>query len=237
MLKAIVYDYDGTLTDDPMPQFKILELSGMKGGAQSPEFMALVKKVMTQQKVTVYEAMIEVILDTVRDAGFQLIDGNIGMGANERRYNPGVQGFLKNLKDRGVRNYLLSSGSKAYLEQTEIAPYFEAIYASTLAYDSNGEVVGIEHVMTDAEKPVALQEIAMAINGSPDDFDGILYMGDGPTDVPAMKYVKGHGGKTVLFQPKDSKPWADTSMIDFVSSPDFKEGNELSNYIEGLLAA
>jgi len=43
MLKAIVYDFDGTLTPDELPKFDILESCGLEGGTQNPAFLQRVK--------------------------------------------------------------------------------------------------------------------------------------------------------------------------------------------------
>lgn len=238
MLKAVVYDFDGTLTSKPMPEFKILEMSGLEGGVDNPKFFEMAHEIARQKEVNIYEAMIWTILRTVRDAGFRLTDENISAGANERTYNPGVKNFLTHLQNRGIKNYLLSSGAKAYLEQLKIAPCFEQIYASILSYDENGEANDIAHVMTDSEKSVALQEIAQQVNGTSDDFSGIIYVGDGPTDVVAMDYIKRHGGGAILIQHDsvdENWPQVDASGIDLATTPDFTEGSELATYIEGLI--
>lgn len=239
MLKAVVYDFDGTLTPETVPEFKILEESGLPSGAKNPLFFAKVHKKATAENIDIYEAMIQVILDAVRQAGFKLTDENIALGADQRVYNPGVEEFLANLRQRGVANYLLSSGSKAYLKHLKIAPEFTEIYATVLSYDKNGEVNGIVRVMSADEKAVALQEIAQQVNGRADDFSGITYIGDGPTDVVAMEYIKQHGGGAVLIQHEindPNLPTVDASIADLVTGPDFSANGELAKYFSTQLA-
>lgn len=238
MLKAVVYDFDGTLTPKPMPDFKILEMSGLNGGVDNPKFLEMAHKSMSLQKTNIYEAMICTILNVTKRAGFRLTDENISMGADEQAYNPGVEQFLGRLKECGVRNYLLSSGLKAYLERIAIAPYFEKIYATILSYNERGEANGILRTMTDSEKSVVLREIAVQVNGTSDDFTGIVYIGDGPTDVVAMDYIKAHGGKAILIQHRNAdENWSkvDASTVDLVASPDFTEGSKLATYINKLI--
>lgn len=50
MLKALVYDFDGTLTPTTMPEFKILEKSGLVGGAENPEFLRWLIEWRTNEK-------------------------------------------------------------------------------------------------------------------------------------------------------------------------------------------
>lgn len=238
MLKAVVYDFDGTLTPETWPEFKILEKSGMKDGTRNPAFFPTAQTIAKERNIDVYEAMIRLILETVQQAGFPLTDENIALGADQRTYNPGVPEFLANLRKHSVRNYLLSSGSQAYLKYLTIAPEFTEIYASTLSYDSNGEINGIARVMSVEEKAVALQEIAQQVNSADDDFSGIIYIGDGPTDVAAMEYIKKHGGGAILVQHEindPNLPTVDPSIVDLATKPDFTQNSELAKYINARL--
>lgn len=240
MLKAMVYDFDGTLTPEVMPEFKVLEKSGMQDGARNPEFFGAARTLATEKSIDIYEAMILVILGTMRQAGLRLTDENIALGAGQRIYNPGVEEFLKGLRKQGVANYLLSSGLQAYLKYLKIAPEFAGIYASILSYNQNGEVNGIVRVMSAEEKAVALQEIAMEVNGKSDDFSGIVYVGDGPTDVEAMKHIKRHGGGAILIRHDDSSldlPSVNAEEVDLVTEGDFTQGGELANYVNSLISA
>lgn len=240
MLKAVVYDFDGTLTPEVVPEFEILERSGLEGGTKNPKFFATVHEVAKRSAIDVYEAMVLVIMDTVRNAGFPLTDANIALGAGDRTFNPGVEDFLDELCHRGVKNFLLSSGSQAYLKHLKIAPCFAEIYATILTYDENGEANGIQRVMSAAEKTIALQEIATRVNGDKGDFTGIVYVGDGPTDVEAMAYIKQHGGRAILIQHDKSDaglPKVDSNVVDLVTKPDFTEDSALAKYVDGLIAS
>lgn len=238
-MKAAVYDFDGTLTPETLPYFKILEESGLKGGLGSPEFKLRIKALMASKGLDFYSAMIFTILDYVRDAGFKLTNNNISLGASERHLNPGVPEFICWLKEQGVANYMISSGAKAYLERLAIAPLFSQIYATTLSYDANGEAIGIAKLMDDEQKVVALKEIAQAINGNPENCDGVVYFGDGPTDMPVFKFVKQHGGKTVLIcqdpEAESLQVFREQNLIDKFALNDYEKGSDLYNFIEKLL--
>lgn len=238
MLKAVVYDFDGTLTPDMQPEFKILEMSGMENGVNNPKFLQLAQEIMQKKGTDIYEAIILAILDVVRKAGFELNDKNIGIGAYERIYNPGVEDFLQYLRERGVKNYILSSGSKSYLDQIKLAPYFDEIYASTLSYNKNGIVNGVEQVMTDVAKTETLKQIALKINGNTHDLSDIVYIGDGPTDFPAMDYIKEHGGKAILVRCDDNhagKLQTNNIQVDFATKADFTNSSQLTSYMNDLL--
>lgn len=234
-MKIAVFDFDGTLTPDEVPVFEILEKSGLSGGVTNSEFRRQVKELIAQEKIEFYEAFIKTILRIVSNAGFELTDENIGLGAKDRIYNPGVMEFLRALKNSGVKSYILSSGAKAYLEQTEVAPLFMEIYASTLTYDVDGKVNGIEIVMTPERKTETLRKLARELNGDEEDCQGMIYFGDGPTDADAMKFVKEHGGETVLVYNenpvKEAAEMVEDGLVDLFTVADYSEGSKIYKYI------
>ncbi len=236
-MKAVVFDFDGTLTPDEAPKFEILEKSGMQRGVTNSEFLRQVRELVEYDKINFYEAFIKVILKIVSNAGFELTDENIGLGANKRVYNPGVVEFLQTLNKSGIKTYILSSGSKAYLKQTEIAPLFTDIFASTLTYGEDGKANGIETVMSVEQKAKTLRDLACELNGDDGDCHGIVYFGDGPTDKDAFEFVKKCGGKTVLVHGENQEPAKETlemiesGLIDLFAVADYSKSSEIYNYI------
>lgn len=239
MTKAIIYDYDGTLTPDPLPKFLILDQAGLEGGMYNPKFMELTSAKAKNENLEMFEAMILVILDTMRSAGIKVTDENIALGATTRSYNPGVEEFLRVVQEKGVDNYILSSGAKAYLEKTAIVPYFKSIYASTLKYDNNGEATGVELVMTVPQKAKALEDIAKNTNGDRNDCSDMIYIGDGPTDLHAMEFIKSHGGKNILvyhdINSDDVAKMRETGIVDYFVPADFRPNGELWQLIFSMI--
>lgn len=237
-LKAVVYDFDGTLTPEMVPEFKVLERCGMEGGTKNPRFFESVHEMAKQDGIDPYEAMARRILEMMTEEGISLTDENLADGAGARVFNPGVPEFLAFLNSHGVANFLLSSGLKAYLEHLSIAPEFAEIYATTLTYDEDHKITGVWRVMTPEEKAVALGEIASQVNGDAEDFTGIVYVGDGPTDLTAMEHIKAHGGGAIFIQHDGHNPDLPEARdldVDFVTGPDYSEGGELANYMWRML--
>lgn len=235
MLKAVVYDFDGTLTPNMLPIFAILEKCGLENGTQNPQFLEQVRTRAAADNLGLVESTIETILDIMRKGGVALTNDNLCLGAKERSYNPGVENFLSNLQNNNIKNFLLSSGAKAYLEETQIAPYFDKIYASTVAYDGDGRVTGIEYALNEPEKAIVLQKIAQDINGNPEDCNGIVYIGDGPTDVYAMDYTNAHGGHSIMVY-LDENSLQQNRAADYNVLADYRPESELSKIIASLMA-
>lgn len=238
MLKAVIYDFDGTLTPDVMPEFKIVEAGGLEGGAANPRFFAEAHEIAKADNIDIYDAMMRLILNFARKSGLPLTDENIALGADTRIYNPGVEDFLKKMCAKGVKNYLLSSGVKAYLGYLEIAPFFTEIFATTLNYDEKGEATTPKQVMTVEQKAETLRELAQELNGNSEDCTGMVYIGDGPTDIFALEFVKNHGGKAVLvYRSEDSdevKAVREKDAADAYFPADFRKGSGLDRYIENI---
>ncbi len=111
MLKAVIYDFDGTLTPDALPEFEILEQCGLDRSMGDPRFMEMVKRKAQTAQVDFVRAAFLTLLDNMKSAGVSLTDDSICLGADKREFNPGVLEFLRKLRLAGVRNYVLSSGN------------------------------------------------------------------------------------------------------------------------------
>ena len=235
MAKAIIYDFDGTLTPDPVPDYQILDASGLPDGMRNPKFMEMAKTIAKERKFGLVEGMIWAIIDVLEAGGFEVTDDNLTRGAEARTFNPGVKDFLKRSKSAGVKNYVVSSGAKVFINRTEVAPYIEKVYASELNYDLDGKATGIKLALDEERKTSALKEIAQEINGDAEDCSGLIYVGDGLTDVPAMQFIKDHGGETVLVFRKEmtdeDRKIQGLGIVDFVAEADFTEGKELAKIL------
>lgn len=199
----------------------------------NPRFKEIAQARSKNDSIGLYEAMFMVTFDAVRSLGLEPTDQNITLGAESRSYNPGVEEFLHHLQEQGVKNYILSSGSKTYLERTVVAPYFDSIYASTFTYDDAGSAVGTEFVMTIPNKAKVLEKIAQVVNGDKDDCSGIVYIGDGFSDLHAMEFIREHGGRNILvyldINSKDVARMREAGVVDYFAPADFGRGGELWN--------
>lgn len=159
MKTTIIYDFDGTLTPYSLPKFEILEKSGMKDGAYNPLFLELSQKKAKDQHIDLYKAIYDTYFEIVKNADFKLTDENFSLGYDNIEYNNGVIEFLNMLHQNNISNYLLSSGLKVFLEKIQISSYFKEIYATIFTYNQDYEANGIEFLMSDKNKVIAIQEI------------------------------------------------------------------------------
>lgn len=239
MKSIIIYDFDGTLTPYSLPKFEILEKCGLQHGALNPNFLEMSKNKAQDEKVDLYTAIYRTYFEIIKNANLSLSDDNFCLGANTVIYNNGVVDFLNFLKDNGVSNYLLSSGIKVYLEKTNIAHFFEKIYGTTFIYNSNGEAIGIDYLMSDKNKVDAIKDIVKMTGNNENDCQNIIYIGDGFTDYYAMEYVKRNGGTSIFVyknkNSQDLKRLKEKDVISFSTYADFSYDSQLSEFIKKLV--
>lgn len=230
--KIIIYDFDGTLTPYPVPRFEILEKCGIN------DFYMQVKNKAITKNIDLYQALYETYFEIVKNAGFELNDENLCLGYNKVTYNNGVHIFLNNLQKNGIKNYLLSSGLKVFLDKVEVADFFSKIYATTFNYNESNEVSGIKYLMSDKNKVEAIKEIIFENNYDKDDCSDIIYIGDGLTDIFAMEYIKKNNGITIFVyhdeNSKEIKLMQEKDIISFYALADYSLDSDLNRYIKKL---
>lgn len=232
----IIYDFDGTLTPYSLTKFEILEKCGLKDGAFNPKFLEMANEKVKNSGIDLYTAIYEVFFEIIKSSNLELIDKNFCLGADRIDYNSGVLDFLECMQNNGIKNYLLSSGLKVYLENTIVSKFFSKIYATSFNYNSNGEATGIKYLMNDKNKVTAIKDIIKKNGNKPDDCHNIIYIGDGFTDYYAMEYVKNNGGTSIfVYQDEknsDMKRLKEKDVISFATYADFSPNSELMNYVK-----
>ncbi|MBQ9881765.1 MAG: haloacid dehalogenase-like hydrolase, partial [Synergistes sp.] len=119
-----------------------------------------------------------------------------------------------------VEHYIISTGFAETIRGSELAPYVDDIWACELLDTQNpdGENVLSEIVYTidNTTKTRAVFEINKGIGKLPEinvnskipnelrrvRFENMIYIADGPSDIPAFSVVKQNGGATFAIYPK-----------------------------------
>ena len=152
-------------------------------------------------------------------------------GKNQKFY-PGVEELLKTIKEMfkddseyseygiQVENYIVSTGFAETIRGTSLMPWIDGIWGCELldGPDGQGGSVINEMVYTidNTTKTRALFEINKGIGKVPDidvnsqiekslrrvHFEHMIYIADGPSDIPAFSVVKQNGGLTFAIYPK-----------------------------------
>jgi hypothetical protein len=212
---ALVYDFDGTLAPGNMQEQSFLPAVGSDGKKFWPEAKDRAKKHDMDEILAFMELMLERSKATRTPAKRETFKSY-----GERiKFFPGVETWFVRIdefaKAAGVAasHFIISSGNRETIEGTPIAKHFKRIFASSFRYDENGVAVWPALAVNYTNKAQFLFRINKGIDNAYDNttinkytpeedrpvpFKNFIYIGDGETDVPAMKMVTYQGGKSIV---------------------------------------
>lgn len=259
---ALVYDFDGTLSPQPMQEYTVLP----KIGIEPREFWAMVNREARETEsdpMLVYMRHIIEALDRVK---VDVKREDFAAMARAIEYFPGVTTWFARMnayvrrRSRAqvkLRHYLISAGQREILEGVSIRGHFKRIYASEYHFNHHGVATFPKLLVTDTLKTQFLfrinkgrEAVTESINEHmpeaerPIPFPNMIYLGDGMTDVPSMALTKKSGGHSVaVYDPRGDKGRAtcvkllDAGRADFIAEADFRKSSKLSRRVELLLDA
>ena len=200
---AIVYDFDGTLTPQPMQEYTVLPELGISPDAFWAEVNAEVRATGGDGILTYMRLLVE----KIEANKAHLNRDTLRRLARGIQYYPGVAGWFERInayvrtRSGGVvetRHYIISAGLSEILEGISIKHHFERIYASQYHFNHHDVACFPTIVINDTSKTQYLFRINkgreqagesineyMPENERPIPFTHMLYIGDGLTDVRA----------------------------------------------------
>lgn len=256
----MVYDFDGTLTPQPMQEYTVLPELGITAEAFWNEVNDEVQRTGGDSILTYMRLLVEKIdqnkMHLSRDA-LRKLAANI-------EYYPGVESWFDRVdqyvedKSAGkvqVRHYIISAGLSEILEGVSIKSKFERIYASQYFFNHHEAACFPTIVINDTSKTQYLfrinkgrEESGDSINEympegeRPIPFSNMLYIGDGLTDVPCMTVVKNYGGFAVaVHNPNNQASIAvcrglvDANRIDYFAPADYNKKKKLEKRVHSIL--
>jgi phosphoserine phosphatase len=259
---ALVYDFDGTLSPQPMQEYTVLP----KIGANPAEFWARVNREARETASDPMLVYMRHIIEALEIAKVDVKREDLAAMARKIVYFPGVATWFSRMNayvarrskaQVKVQHYLISAGQKEILDGVSIRKHFKRIYASEYHFNHHGVATFPKFLVTDTLKTQflfrinkGLEEVTESINEHmpeakrPIPFQNIIYVGDGMTDVPSMALTKKSGGHTVaVYDPRAKRGRAtcakllDAGRADFIAEADYRGDSKLSRRVELLLDA
>ena len=259
---ALVYDFDGTLSPQPMQEYTVLP----KIGVEPEEFWARVNRDARETQSDMMLVYMRHIIEALELHRVDVKRGDFAKMARAIQYFPGVERWFARMnayvKRRSagrvkLQHYLISAGQKEILEGASIRKHFKQVYASEYHFNHHGVATFPKLLVTDTSKTQFLfrinkgkESVTESINehmpeaARPIPFQNMIYVGDGMTDVPSMALTKKSGGHTVaVYDAKKDKGKAtcikllDAGRADFIAEADYRRDSKLSKRVELLLDA
>lgn len=250
---AVVYDFDGTLAPGNMQEQSFLPALGIDAKTFWDEAKARARQNDMDEILAYMELMIEHSRQTrtpqTREV-FQSYGKRITFFPGVETWFGRVNAYARSL-GADVFHFIISSGNHETIDGTSIAGEFRRIFASRFRYDENGVAVWPALAVNYTTKSQFLYRINKGdftvydnskINKytpeeeRPFPFKNFIYIGDGDTDIPAMKMVTYQGGRSiVVYQPErrdEAHRLVAERRADLAMPADYTDGSVLEQAVQ-----
>ena len=256
---AIVYDFDHTLSPHYMQDHTILRRAGVDPSEFWLSCTTLIKERGYDQELAYMKRMLD--YDGIR----KLSNADLQAMGPDLTFFPGVPDFFEELNaivqqtryaewDIHLEHYVVSSGLKAILDGSNIAKHVKAFFGCEFDEDQ-GHIHFPKRTISHTQKTQFLFRVNKGLINLDQDvndhmpeearrvpFCHMIYVGDGPTDVPCFTVIKKNGGLAVaVYNPHDTtrksfKKCYDLAhhadRVHFMAPADYQTGSQLRLILE-----
>src|SRR6186997_2114806 len=260
---AIVYDYDQTLS----PNYMQDEVMFPHFGIDPKKFWArcheLVKTGGYDNELAYLKALLDVLeMDRPTNAELVALGAKLnffpGLPEMFDEFKVGLLSSQHEAHGIHVEHYIVSSGLKALIDGSRVAPYCRAIFGCEFAEDEKGRITFPRRVISHTQKTQFLFRInkgmldmSQDVNDHMDPeirpipFPNMIYVGDGPTDVPCFTVMKKNGGQAIaVYNPDDParvgfkkcyQLSTHADRVKHIAPADYRQGTHLRMLLEQMV--
>lgn len=257
---ALVYDFDGTLARGNIQEHSFIPALKLEAAA----FWREVKDAARRHDADEILIYMQQMLEYTKARGLRITESDLQRHGRPTPLFDGVITWFDRINayaaNLGIEidHYVISSGLLEMIQGTPIADRFRTIFASKFLYNEGGEAIAPGVAINYTNKTQFLFRINkgifnywdnetinqwMPITQRPLPFSRMIFVGDGETDIPAMKMVRHQGGYSVaVFDPTRWSSLQDRihrliaeDRATYVAPADYQAGSQLDVTIRGIL--
>ncbi len=238
---AIIWDFDETMTPEPM-QKVLFEAYRQDSKTFWNEVNQLPKEYQARGYNQVSNTLVYLnhILDYVQQGKFKDLSNarlkELGKGIE---FYPGLVERLENLKkivkevpysnyNLSLEHYVVSTGLKKLIEGSDVASSLTDIWGCEFIENKRGCIERVIYALDDTTKTRAIFEINKGVNKDSNiqvnsfikedqrrvPMEHMIYIADGPSDVPVFSLIKKNGGRTLgVYNLKNEKKYEDAFQL------------------------
>ncbi len=260
---AIIYDYDQTLSPNYMQEEAIFPHFGINGKQFWERCAELVQKHGFEHELGYMKALLD-YLEPERPSNAQLRE----LGA-KLSFFPGIPEMFDELKQElltaehqahgiTLEHYIVSSGIKELILGSRIEPHVRKVFGCEYAEDAERRIAFPKRVISHTQKTQFLFRINKGMLDPAEDvndhmpsdlrpipFHNMIYIGDGPTDVPCFTVMKHNGGRAIaVYNPEDRSRTsfkkcyqliAHADRVRHIAPADYRPGSHLRLLLEEMV--
>jgi hypothetical protein len=260
---ALIYDYDQTLSPTYMQEEALFPVFGINSEQFWKRCGELVKDQGYDNELAYMKVMLDYLeMDRPTNAELRKLGERLtfykGLPDMFEEFKTGLLSAEHEAYGITVEHYIVSSGLKALIEGSRLAPYVKAIFGCEFAEDAQGRITFPRRVISHTQKTQFLFRINkgmldmsqdvndhMAPDLRPIPFTNMVYIGDGPTDVPCFTVMRRSGGKAIaVYNAEDPTRTSfkkcyqlsvHADRVKNIAPSDFRAGSHLRLLIEEMV--
>lgn len=251
---ALMYDFDKTLCDQDMQNYKLIPDLGMTSG----EFWGEVEAFRTKNYMEGILGYMYYTMCKCREKGIPFTKEYLRSTGKNIRFYRGVANWFDRINQYGesigvnIEHFVISSGFKDTIDGCAISDKFKNVFACQYYFDESGEAVWPKIAINYTQKIQYVFRISKGAYDETDNkkvndkmkdrlvpYDNMIYFGDGITDIPCMTFIKKQGGVSIAVYPKGHKNKVTGLLLDdrvnYICPADYQEGSELDALIKDII--